>query len=92
MRLLASQVRVLKNPIVETKIFLNLVANEYTNQWDDIPIKRACRIRAITNGDVSDEAGHQALIDWMMAHQLKIKAVIKPLVEQLSDDYWTSQG
>ena len=29
-RLLASQVRVLKNPIVETKIFLNLVANEYT--------------------------------------------------------------
>jgi hypothetical protein len=63
-----------------------------TLQWDDVPLKRACRIRAITNGDVSDEAGHQALIDWMMDHQLKIKAVIKPLVEQLSDDYWTSQG
>ena len=63
-----------------------------TLQWDDVPLKRACRIRAITNGDVSDEDGHQALIDWMMDHQLKIKAVIKPLVEQLSDDYWTSQG
>jgi hypothetical protein len=63
-----------------------------TLQWDDVPLKRACRIRAITNGDVSDEDGHQALIDWMMDHQLKIKAVIKPLVEQLSDDYWTSRG
>ncbi len=63
-----------------------------TLQWDDVPLKRACRIRAITNGDVSDEDGHKALIDWMMDHQLKIKAVIKPLVEQLSDDYWTAQS
>jgi hypothetical protein len=62
-----------------------------TLQWDDVPLKRACRIRAITNGDIFDEDGHQALIDWMMDHQLKIKAAIKPLIEQLSDDYWTSQ-
>jgi hypothetical protein len=59
-------------------------------QWDDVPLKRACRIRAITNGDVSDESGHQLLIGWMMDHQLKMKAVIKPLVEQLSDEYWTA--
>jgi hypothetical protein len=62
-----------------------------TLQWDDVPLKRACRIRAITNGDIFDEDGHQALIEWMMDHQLKIKAAIKPLIEQLSDDYWTSQ-
>lgn len=59
-------------------------------QWDDVPLKRACRIRAITNGDVSDESGHQRLIEWMMDHQLKMKAVIKPLVEQLSDEYWSA--
>lgn len=63
-----------------------------TLQWDDVPLKRACRIRAITTGDIFDEDGHQALIDWMMDHQIKIKAAIKPLIEQLSDDYWASQS
>ena len=61
-------------------------------QWEDISHRRACRIRATTNGEVSDEAGHELLIEWMMNHQLKMTEAIKPLVEQLSDEYWTTQS
>jgi len=58
-------------------------------QWDDIPLKRACRIRAITDGDVLDMSSHDRLIAWLADHQLKMKQVIKPLVEALPDSLWT---
>lgn len=57
-------------------------------QWEDIPLKRACRIRAVTSGDVSDLDSHAALIEWMINHQLKMKSAIKPLVEKLPDALW----
>ena len=56
--------------------------------WDDIQLKRACRVRAITDGDVAREAEHESLIDWMIDHQLKMKSVFKPLVENLPDELW----
>jgi hypothetical protein len=58
-------------------------------QWDDIPLKRACRIRAITDGDVLDTKSHDKLITWLADHQFKMKQVIKPLVEALPDSLWT---
>lgn len=56
--------------------------------WEDIPLKRACRIRAVTTGDVSKMDTHGALIKWMISHQLKMKAALKPLIEQLPDELW----
>ena len=58
-------------------------------QWDDIPLKRACRIRAITEGDVLKTETHDRLIAWLADHQLKMKQAIKPLVEALPDSLWT---
>jgi len=58
-------------------------------QWDDIPLKRACRIRAITDGDVLKVESHDRLIAWLSGHQLKMKQAIKPLVEALPDSLWT---
>jgi hypothetical protein len=57
--------------------------------WDDIPLKRACRIRAITDGDVLDISSHDLLITWLANHQVKMKQVIKPLVEALPASLWT---
>jgi len=56
--------------------------------WEDIPLKRACRIRAVTTGDVSRMDTHGALIKWMISHQLKMKSALKPLIEQLPDELW----
>ena len=64
----------------------NIVGEEL--HWDDIQLKRACRVRAITVGDVAKEGEHESLIDWMIDHQLKMKSVFKPLVENLPDDLW----
>lgn len=57
--------------------------------WDDIPLKRACRIRAITNGDVTEPSDQVRLINWMVEHQQKMKHVVKPLVEALPDSIWS---
>ena len=58
-------------------------------QWDDIPLKRACRIRAITEGDVLKTETHERLIAWLTDHQVKMKRAIKPLVDALPDSLWT---
>ena len=58
-------------------------------QWDDIPLKRACRIRAVTQGDVTRPADHEQLITWMMKHQAAMKTSVKPLVEALPDSLWS---
>jgi hypothetical protein len=58
-------------------------------QWDDIPLKRACRIRAVTSGDVLETDTHEQLISWLAAHQVKMKQVIKPLVDALPNSLWT---
>ena len=60
-------------------------------EWDEIPLKRACRIRAITNGDVSKVSDFPRLVSWLMARQLKMKDVIKPFIDQLPDDFWSQQ-
>ena len=60
-------------------------------EWDEIPLKRACRIRAITNGDVSKVSDFPRLVSWLMARQLKMKDVIKPFIVQLPDDLWSQQ-
>lgn len=57
--------------------------------WDDIPLKRACRIRAITDGDVLDTSSHDRLITWLAEYQFKMKQIFKPLVEALPDSLWT---
>lgn len=56
--------------------------------WDDIQLKRTCRVRTITDGDVAREAEYESLIDWMIDYQLKMKSVFKPLVENLPDELW----
>ncbi len=56
--------------------------------WDDIPLKRACRIRAMTSGDVTQSSDHERLITWMMEHQIRMKQSIKPLVEALPESLW----
>lgn len=57
--------------------------------WDDIALKRACRIRAVTDGDVMKSSDHQRLIDWMAEHQQKMKHAFKPLVDALPDSLWS---
>lgn len=59
--------------------------------WDDIPMKRACRIRAITEGDVGEASDHVRLIEWMLDHQIKMKSVLKPLIEGLPNALWLQQ-
>ena len=56
---------------------------------DDIPLKHACRIRGITDGDVLDTSSLERLIIWLADHQVKMRQVIKPLVEALPDSLWT---
>jgi hypothetical protein len=57
--------------------------------WDEIALKRACRIRAVTEGDVMKSSDHQRLIDWMAEHQQKMKHAFKPLVDALPDSLWS---
>jgi hypothetical protein len=60
-------------------------------QWDDIPLKRACRIRAITEGDVLKPESHGRLISWMIDHQQKMKQSIVPLIDALPSSLWSSE-
>lgn len=57
--------------------------------WDNNPLKRSCRIRAITSGNVSELAEHERLIGWMMDRQVKMKSAIKPWVDALPDAMWS---
>lgn len=60
-------------------------------QWDDIPLKRACRIRAVTEGDVLRPESHDRLISWMIDHQQKMKQSIGPLVDALPGSFWNAE-
>jgi hypothetical protein len=60
-------------------------------QWDDVPLKRACRIRVTTAGEVSNESDHGRLIGWMIDHQIRMKDSIKPLVDALPISMWASR-
>jgi hypothetical protein len=56
--------------------------------WDDVPLKRACRIRTVTQGDVANKSEHGRIINWLMDHQIAMLRSVKPLVDVLDESMW----
>lgn len=56
--------------------------------WDDVPLKRACRIRAMTPGDIANDADHDRIIRWLMDHQTTMLRSVKPHVDALDESMW----
>lgn len=56
--------------------------------WDDLPGKRACRIRITRPGDVTNVESHPEIIQWLIEQQVKFKQVFRSLVEALPSEIW----
>jgi len=61
-------------------------------QWQDLPGKRACRIRSVRAGSLDEPQGHPALIKQLVAQHVAFKRVFKPLVEALPQEIWDRQS
>jgi hypothetical protein len=60
--------------------------------WQDLPGKRACRIRLVLVGSLDEPQGHPALIKQLVAQHVAFKRVFKPLVEALPQEIWDRQA
>ena len=58
--------------------------------WDEIPGKRACRIRIMHDGNVDDESKHAEIIQWLMNAHAGIKKAFRPRVDALPTEIWDS--
>ena len=56
--------------------------------WDEIPGKRACRIRILHDGHIDDVSKHVEMIQWLMEAQVGLKKVFRPRLEALSSEIW----
>lgn len=56
--------------------------------WDELPGRRACRIRLSRSGDISNIESHSELIKWLIEQQVKFKQVFRSLVEALPSEIW----
>jgi hypothetical protein len=56
--------------------------------WEDLPGKRACRIRLARSGDITLTETHQELIEWFATYQIAFARVFRPVVEALSQEIW----
>ena len=56
--------------------------------WDEIPGKRACRIRAHHDGLIDDESKHAEIIQWLMGVHVGLKKAFRPRVDALPSEIW----
>jgi len=61
-------------------------------QWQDLPGKRACRIRSVRAGSLDEPQSHPALFKQLVAQHVAFKRVFKPLVEALPQEIWDRQS
>jgi hypothetical protein len=69
----------------ESEISINLGSEIL---WDELPGRRACRIRLSRAGDISNLESHSELIKWLISQQVKFKQVFRSLVETLPSEIW----
>jgi len=56
--------------------------------WDEIPGKRACRIRVLHDGHIDDESKHAEIIQWLMNAHVGMKKAFRPRVDALPAEIW----
>lgn len=56
--------------------------------WDELPGKRACRIRLSRPGEITKPEDHDELIAWLLNYQIKFKQIFRSRVEDLPADIW----
>jgi hypothetical protein len=56
--------------------------------WQELPGKRACRIRLTTPGAVTDTETFQDQINWFIKQQTTFKTAFRSRVDDLSDEIW----
>ena len=56
--------------------------------WDEIPGKRACRIRALHDGHIDDETKHAEIIQWLMGVHVGLKKAFRSRVDSLPSEIW----
>ena len=60
--------------------------------WQDLPGKRACRIRLVRAGSLDEPQSHPALIKQLASQHVAFKRIFKPLVEALPQEIWDRQA
>jgi hypothetical protein len=60
-------------------------------QWQELPGKRACRVRLAMPGAIDEPAKHGALIKELVKQHAAFKKVFKPLVEELPQEIWDQE-
>lgn len=60
--------------------------------WQDLPGKRACRIRLTRRGLIDEPQHHQALIAELVELHVRFKRVFKSLVESLPQELWDRES
>jgi len=58
--------------------------------WEELPGRRSCRLRVRREGEVGSVDLQDELVKWMIDNHLKFKEVFRPLVEDLPDEFWSS--
>ena len=56
--------------------------------WDELPGRRACRIRVTRPGEISKIENHDEYREWFINQQLKFKQVFRSLVDDLPSEIW----
>jgi hypothetical protein len=56
--------------------------------WEELPRRRACRIRVTRPGEILKVETHSELISWLISQQLNFKKVFRSLVDDLPSEIW----
>jgi hypothetical protein len=56
--------------------------------WDELPGRRACRIRLTRPGEVTNVENHADLISWLITQQVNFKQVFRSRTEALPSEIW----
>jgi|694.fasta_scaffold05066_10 hypothetical protein len=56
--------------------------------WEDLPGRRACRIRVTRPGEILKTETHAELITWLISQQLNFKKVFRSLVDDMPSEIW----
>lgn len=58
--------------------------------WEELPGRRACRLRVRRSGEVGNAELQEELIGWMLDNHLKFKEIFRPIVADLPEEFWSS--
>lgn len=54
--------------------------------WEELPNRRASRVADYTNGDITDTASHDQLIDWLIEHGARLRAAVEQISHRILAD------